>query len=292
MPRASRSVQRQGRQPCVIPGQHDHVRDRESTIRWIFLDVGNILLDEDPLTYFVFRRHVEAVLLIRPDLSFASLLALREAKAAAGSTWPVHDVISTYLDEAACSHVWTATDRQVRSRFEELSPVVTGAWELVDRLAQRFRLGLIANQGRECRDYLSALGILDRFDVVAFSELEGQYKPDAGLFDKALHRARALPSECLMVGDRIENDLVPAARRGMRTAWVRWPIRSTKGWNPIEPDEIEYLNSLARTAALSEGRLHLIRPTLIVDEVRSLDRAIRAAVPGADWLRNDPRRRN
>jgi HAD superfamily hydrolase (TIGR01549 family) len=249
-------------------------------IHWIFLDVGNILLDEDPLTYFVFRRHVEAVQRVRPDLSFATLLAEREASAAAGSAWPVHDMVSSYLDAAARSKVWEATDREVRARFAELSPVVSGAAELVDRLAQRFRLGLIANQGRECLDRLTNLGMLARFDVVAFSELEGRHKPDAGLFERALVRARADPSQCLMVGDRIDNDLAPAARLGMLTAWVRWPRRNAKGWDPDEPDGIAYLHSLARTAALTTQEHRSIESTLIVDEVSDLDNAIRAAGVG------------
>ena len=51
--------------------------------RWVFFDVGNVLLDEDPLTLLSFRRHVESVVRIRSDLSFLDLLSQREARAAA-----------------------------------------------------------------------------------------------------------------------------------------------------------------------------------------------------------------
>src|SRR5215213_7456700 len=51
-------------------------------IRWAFLDVGNVLLDEDPLTWLVFRRHAEAVRRVRPDRSLLDLVSERASRAA------------------------------------------------------------------------------------------------------------------------------------------------------------------------------------------------------------------
>ncbi len=71
--------------------------------------------------------------------------------------------------------------------------MIPGATEVVERLARRYRLGLIANQGRECRGRLAELGLLGRFDVVALSEEVGRFKPDPALFEDALDRAGAPP---------------------------------------------------------------------------------------------------
>src|SRR5258707_12255221 len=103
-------------------------------VHWIFFDVGNVLLDEDPLTYHNVRRHAEAVRQVRPDLSFFDLLAAREARAADGSRWPLHEVVSGYLDGARCDPAWDATPRETRARYEALPPPVAGACELVERL--------------------------------------------------------------------------------------------------------------------------------------------------------------
>src|SRR5437868_3323302 len=192
-------------------------------VRWVFFDVGNVLLDEDPLTYRSFRRHVEAVRRVRLDRTYLDLLAEREACAVAGSRWPVHEVVSAYLDETRCAAVWEATAHEIRAAFAALSPPVVGAAALIDRLAAHHRLGLIANQGGECRAWLAALGWLDRFEVVAFSEELGVSKPDPALFRHALAIAGVAPAQTLMVGDRLDNDIAPAAALGMATAWVRWP---------------------------------------------------------------------
>jgi 5'-nucleotidase len=243
-------------------------------IEWVFLDVGNILLDEDPLTYLVFRRHVEAIRTSHPDRSFSELLAEREARAAAGSAWPVSDVVSSYLDEQHTAQVWAAAEREVHARFAELSPLVAGAVEMVDRLAPRFRLGLIANQGEAARGRLADLGLLDRFEVVMLSELEGLYKPDPRLFRRAIERAGVSASRCLMVGDRLDNDLAPASAIGMETAWVSWPRRDAKGWKPAEADAVAYLHSLERSSAISETRWPDLQLTLVVDEIKALTRAL------------------
>jgi FMN phosphatase YigB (HAD superfamily) len=243
-------------------------------IRWIFMDVGNILLDEDPLTYFVFRRHVEAVRRACPDCSFAQLLAVWEARALAGSPWPLFEVVSAELDPGQVAETWESADREARARFAELSPAVPGSGPLVERLGDRFLLGLIANHPRECRARLAELGLLEQFAVVALGEEEGLAKPDASLFRRALERAGVEPSECLMVGDRLAHDIAPAAGLGMATAWVRWPRREAKGWHPRDPEPLAYLRALERIAAFTNAPRETVRPTLAVDEVAQLASAI------------------
>jgi 5'-nucleotidase len=242
----------------------------DGTIRWVFLDVGNVLLDEDPLTWLVFRRHAEAVRRVRPDRSLLDLVSEREARVAAGSRWPVHDVVAAYLDEARTTEVWAATDREVRAHFAALSPPVAGAVEAVHRLSRRFRLGLISNHPPQCRDLLAELGLLGLCEVVLLGEEQRLYKPDRALFLRALEGAGALPSECLMVGDRLDHDIAPAAAVGMATAWIRWPDRSAKGWRPDDPAGLAYLQSLQRTAVLGDP----VQPTITVDTVSDLAAAI------------------
>ncbi len=238
--------------------------------RWVFFDVGNVLLDEDPLTYLSFRRHAEAVQRFRPEVGFHDLLAERGAHAAAGSRWPLYEAVSAHLNERECAVVWDQTAREVRSRFAELSPLIPGAAEVVERLSSRFQLGLIANQGPECRTRLSALGLLDRFHVVAFSEEQGVWKPDPRLFLHALKLAGARPAECLMVGDRLDNDHMPASSVGMATCWIRWPVRAAKGWEPDDAEARAYRDSLEQTAFRCDAVSATLQPTLVCDEIRQL----------------------
>src|SRR5262249_22072535 len=197
-------------------------------LHWIFFDVGNVLLDEDPLTYRNFCVHAAAIQRVRPDRSHHHLLAELEARAAAGDRWALANVAARYLDEEACHVVWQAAQRVIRADFAALSPPVAGAVTAIEQLGRDHRLGLIANQGAECRAHMASLGWLERFEVVAFSEENGRFKPDPELYRAALVRAGVKPRDALMVGDRLDNDIAPAAALGMATAWVRWPVRSAK----------------------------------------------------------------
>jgi FMN phosphatase YigB (HAD superfamily) len=244
-------------------------------LRWIFFDVGNVLLDEDPLTYRNFRNHLAAVQRVRPDRGFHDLLAELETRAAAGDRWPLASVVGRYLDEPACRAVWEASERAIRSEYAALSPPVDGALATILRLGECYHLSLVANQGAECRAHLSALGWLDRFEVVAFSEEQGTFKPDPGLFRHALACGGVAPEEALMVGDRLDNDIAPAAALGMSTAWVRWPDRSAKGWPAAnDPEAHEYLAALERGAARARALQREVRPTVVIDRIDELAPAL------------------
>ena len=240
-------------------------------IRWVFLDVGNILLDEDPIAYHCTRLHWEAVRRVRPDVTFLELIAAREERSLRGSRWPLYDVVSAWIDEAACAEAWNSAEQEIRTRFAEFSPLIAGARELVDRLATRFHLGLIANQGAECRGRLDELGLLSRFKAVTLSQDVGLFKPDPELYLEHVAAAGTAPDQGVMIGDRLDNDIDPAGTLGMATVWVRWTERKSKGWQPGDPDAAAFQDSLQRTTARSPDLYQGARPYLIVDDLVGID---------------------
>lgn len=88
----------------------------------------------------------------------------------------------------------------------------------------RYNLGIIANQSAGTGERLVQFGIREYFDVIVSSAEEGVSKPDKRIFELALQRADCTAEEACMVGDRLDNDIVPAAELGMSTVWVR------QGW--------------------------------------------------------------
>ena len=64
-------------------------------------------------------------------------------------------------------------------------------------------------------------GILKYIDLIIASAEEGISKPDSRIFELALERAKCNPSEAVMVGDRIDNDIIPAKKIGMHTIWMK-----------------------------------------------------------------------
>ena len=232
---------------------------------WVFLDVGNVLLDEDRLTWFALERYAAAVASVRPEVTIIEVVARFDRALAAGARWPLFEAVRDDLDNDALTAVWNDTALEVRARYHEVCPLIPGAAALVERLSSRFELGLIANQGPECRDALARAGLLDAFRVVAFAETVGIHKPDPRLFSFALDRAGVPARRAWMVGDRLENDVEPALQVGMQAVWLRWPIRAAKGWAGNDDASSAYLSSLERGVARATAGLRRAATGMSVD---------------------------
>jgi putative hydrolase of the HAD superfamily len=83
-----------------------------------------------------------------------------------------------------------------------------------------YRLGVIANQPSQVRGAMERDGLVGFFEVWGVSDDLGLHKPDPALFVHALATAGVEPARSVMVGDRLDYDIRPAQRAGMRTIWV------------------------------------------------------------------------
>jgi HAD superfamily hydrolase (TIGR01662 family) len=119
--------------------------------------------------------------------------------------------------------------------------------QALPELASRYRLGVLANQRTWIRKAMARDGIDRYFDVWAVSEEVGVEKPEPGIFEHALRRAGAAAGRCAMVGDRLDNDVEPARRHGMKGVWL------LRGEAPDEPTAAQL--SLADAAVRSLGEL-------------------------------------
>ncbi|MCR4791959.1 MAG: HAD family hydrolase [Lachnospiraceae bacterium] len=102
--------------------------------------------------------------------------------------------------------------------LEKLYPAAS---EVLSDLYGKYKMGIIANQVPGTRERIDNWGIGKYFDVVIASAEAGCAKPDPGIFITALEQAGCDPEEAVMIGDRLDNDIIPAKKLGMKTIWVR-----------------------------------------------------------------------
>lgn len=116
--------------------------------------------------------------------------------------------------------------------YKEDEELYTDTVSVLEILSKRYQIGVIANQSLGTAERLEQKGILKYIDLVIASAEEGVAKPDRKIFEIALSRANCLPEEAIMVGDRIDNDIIPAKQMGMKTIWIKqgfgkyWKISS------------------------------------------------------------------
>jgi HAD superfamily hydrolase (TIGR01662 family) len=121
-----------------------------------------------------------------------------------------------------------ATVERVRQRVRsitrsldlfQLRPDIDG---LLRRLSERgLRLGIVANQPAAIVPRLERAGIAQFFAYTGISGTTGLRKPDPRAFQAAAEALDAAPSDCIMVGDRIDNDIAPAKALGMAAILFR-----------------------------------------------------------------------
>lgn len=171
-------------------------------MKWLFFDIGSTLVDEtecyrDRVDLVTAKNKINKNEFIRKVYEYAetSDCAVKAAIAFYGAALPK----------------WNG-------ELERLYPNVT---ETLEKLSQKYRLGIIANQALGAKNRLDSWGIGKYFDVIVASAEEGCAKPDVRIFEAALEHADCKPSEAVMVGDRLDNDILPAKKLGMKTVWVK-----------------------------------------------------------------------
>jgi HAD superfamily hydrolase (TIGR01549 family) len=176
----------------------------------VVLDIGEVLIDESRV--FVVWSELLGV-------SQASLMAVLGAAIVQGDDH--HEA----FPHVAPNVDWAALEDEHEARYggfreDDLYPEVRDA--LRELRATGVRVVLAGNQPERRSAQLRALA-LEVDDVVTSAEL-GAEKPSSAFFDAVLARVEVEEVEAarvLYVGDRVDNDIIPAIEAGMSTCWVR-----------------------------------------------------------------------
>ena len=107
---------------------------------------------------------------------------------------------------------------------KELETLYPEAVQCLEFLSGKYKIGIIANQPLGTEQRLEKYGLLQYIDLVVASAEEGVSKPDKRIFEIALSRSGCRACDSVMIGDRIDNDIVPANLLGMQTVWIKQSI--------------------------------------------------------------------
>ena len=172
-------------------------------------DVGETLVDET-------RAWSEwADWLGVPRLTF--LAALGAVIERGGDHREVFDQFRPGLDREAEARRMAIEGRSAVVSLDDLYPDALPA--LLALREAGYRLGLAANQPAPAAAVLAAIGVPIEF--VATSAAWRVEKPDPAFFERIIAELGLPPHEIAYVGDRVDNDIRPAAAAGMVAVFVR-----------------------------------------------------------------------
>ena len=172
-------------------------------IKWIFFDIGSTLVDETEAYDHRVREMIAGT-----SITFKEFDDVRIALAKQG------------LDgnSAAIKHLGLT---KTPWHSEDEVPYSDAHSTLAALVDKGYKLGIIANQKLGTTERLESWGLRQYFDVIVASAEIGYAKPDKKIFEKAIELAKCTAEESVMVGDRLDNDIIPAKAIGMKTVWVK-----------------------------------------------------------------------
>ena len=116
----------------------------------------------------------------------------------------------------------------------------------LEKLTAGYRLGVIANQPGDVRSAMRRDSLEPFFEVWGVSDELGVGKPDPALFELSVEAAGVAPGASVMIGDRLDYDMRPAAQVGMRTVWM------LRGEAPDEPTPAQLAETDGAIRSLAE----------------------------------------
>lgn len=175
------------------------------SVEWLFFDIGNTLFDEQRA--FEHRLHEMAQMAgVEYDWLYGEAIAL----------YGQHQKGDLALARRLGIELpkW---HREDESPYEDTE-------ECLRTLSRKYKIGIIANQSPGTAGRLERYGLLRYIDLVVASAEEGVSKPDFRIFQIALEKSGCMPARAVMIGDRVDNDIIPARAMGMHTIWLQCGI--------------------------------------------------------------------
>lgn len=200
-------------------------------IRAVILDYDGTLITFDRTA--AFAAALEAV--DRQDAALARDLAAADRAHAVGGRHTRAELFATHLagadPEAAECGFWKGIITTTRP--------MAGAEALIGHChSGGLRLGLLTDwdgtPGRKS-GRLAACKLTRAFDAVVIAgETVPETKPHPASFEAICTRLGVTPAEAVMIGDKVDADLMPAHALGMRTVWIRGEYPGA--WSPAVDD--------------------------------------------------------
>ena len=109
---------------------------------------------------------------------------------------------------------------KIKNKFE----LMNGIKEFLIEYSKQYKIGILGQYGKDFKYYLKNENIIQYF---TYTEIQDNYyvtKPDTRYFINILEKCNCEAEESIMIGDRIDKDIIPAKMVGMKTIRIKTGI--------------------------------------------------------------------
>ena len=190
---------------------------------FVFFDLGQTLIDERDFMAYFDQKFLEILNGFGARIDQRNYHAVRDSiirdrKIGHGSVKELIIEVCRLLSPPGYEKViFNRLAPQLKQGRRELFKFFDDAKPTLETLSKYCKMGIIANQSEDVIELIEKTRFHGFFTVKVISSSVKLKKPDAKIFDLALKQARRSPTECIMVGDRLDTDICPANTLGMTT---------------------------------------------------------------------------
>jgi len=195
-------------------------------LQWLFIDIGGTIIDDRVWREYLDRLLIDVIRAAAIEVTYDEFASARQRTAESKASRPTVAAINEFInDDDEAIRLFGEAYENLKYNFEQRFNIprflTRNAFEGLSSLGKDFQLATLSNNISKVRYLLDISGVSGFFDKHFISEEVGAAKPDEAIFAAALQVTGVAPDQAMMVGDRPDNDILPAGRLGMRTALIR-----------------------------------------------------------------------
>jgi HAD superfamily hydrolase (TIGR01549 family) len=218
----------------------------------IFFDLGQTLINEWGFIEYFDQRFFEILNGFGARISFRDYRIIRDnvirnRKIGHGSVRElITEVCKLICQQGYEKIIVKRLEPEVKEARRNFFCLFGDAEQTLSSLLMLYDLGIIANQSADILKILEDSKIERFFKVILLSSEVKIRKPDLEIFRLAMNLVKTGPENCIMVGDRLDTDISPANKLGMKT------IRTTNSLFKLQEPMNEFEKPTYMVAKLSE----------------------------------------
>jgi HAD superfamily hydrolase (TIGR01549 family) len=218
----------------------------------IFFDLGQTLINEWGFIDYFDQRFFEILNCFGARISFRNYITIRDnvirnRKIGHGSVRElIIEVCKLICQQGYEKIIVKRLEPELKEARRNFFCLFDDAEQTLSSLLILYDLGIIANQSMDILKILEDCKIERFFKVILLSSEVKIRKPDLEIFRLAMNLAKRSPENCIMVGDRLDTDISPANKLGMKT------IRTTNSLFKLQEPMNEFEKPTHIVANLSE----------------------------------------
>ncbi|MFV2109792.1 HAD family hydrolase [Micromonospora sp. LOL_015] len=209
----------------------------------VALDVGGVIYYDEPFELAWLQATYDLLNSAGPAITQSAFIEHVERFYRSSADDPAGQ---TLLHSPAAARGWA----RIRSAWHELAQEMPGAVRTATAIAREVPTVVVANQPPECARVLDAWGLTEACAAIFLDSLVGIAKPDSALLGLALEHLGVAPADLLVVGNRVDHDVLPARALGCPVAFVL----ADPGYRPppgVHPDLVRAYTLLRSARAVA-----------------------------------------